>query len=337
MDPITQGVVGSLAARAVVTKNKKATVFAVLGGLSALAPDLDVFIRSSTDHLLFLEYHRQFTHSLFFIPIGSLICALFFWFFIRSRKICNFKMCFFACLVGYGSHGLIDSCTTYGTVLWWPFVDTRIAWSIISIIDPIFTGVIIIGLFVSIYLPSTLIARITFVFGCMYLLLGAYQNHRVTEEVYNVAKSRGHDAEKVFVKPSFGNLVVWRTVYLFQGHFYVDAIRASRGFEHFVGGTIKHFDNEKLDDKLQLSDTHKYDLRRFAWFTSDMLGESTTHPLKFIDVRYALLPNELDSIWFIEINEETDPNEHLKFQAVREDSWDKFFTLISMIFNFDRH
>ena len=66
MDPLTQGVIGSLAARTFVgRKRKKSLAFAIMGGLSALTPDLDVFIKSSTDHLLFLEYHRQFTHSLF--------------------------------------------------------------------------------------------------------------------------------------------------------------------------------------------------------------------------------------------------------------------------------
>ena len=39
-----------------------------IGFLSGLAPDLDIFIRSESDPLLFLEFHRQFTHSLIFIP-----------------------------------------------------------------------------------------------------------------------------------------------------------------------------------------------------------------------------------------------------------------------------
>lgn len=51
-------------------------VAGVLGLLSGLAPDLDALIKSQSDPLLALEFHRQFTHSLFFIPIGSLICAL---------------------------------------------------------------------------------------------------------------------------------------------------------------------------------------------------------------------------------------------------------------------
>src|SRR5690606_29471703 len=46
-----------------------------LGALGGMAPDLDVIIRSASDPLLALEYHRHFTHSLAFIPIGGLLVA----------------------------------------------------------------------------------------------------------------------------------------------------------------------------------------------------------------------------------------------------------------------
>ena len=75
MDPVSQGVLGASAALAV--SRRRETIVAVLCGvLSGMAPDLDALIRSDGDPLLYLEYHRQFTHSLVFIPIGGLLCAL---------------------------------------------------------------------------------------------------------------------------------------------------------------------------------------------------------------------------------------------------------------------
>ena len=56
----------------------------LLGALAGMAPDLDVLIRSSTDPLLFLEYHRQFTHSLAFIPIGAALCTAILYPFVRK-------------------------------------------------------------------------------------------------------------------------------------------------------------------------------------------------------------------------------------------------------------
>jgi inner membrane protein len=71
MDPLTQGIVGTTAAQA-YSKKKNLVIAGIIGFLAGLAPDIDIFFRSDTDPLLFLEYHRQFTHSLIFIPIGVL-------------------------------------------------------------------------------------------------------------------------------------------------------------------------------------------------------------------------------------------------------------------------
>ena len=79
MDPLTQGIVATTASQSVSTK-EKIVVASIVGFLSGLAPDIDIFIRSSNDPLLFLEFHRQFTHSLFFIPIGGLICSIVFYY-----------------------------------------------------------------------------------------------------------------------------------------------------------------------------------------------------------------------------------------------------------------
>ena len=42
-------------------------------------------------------------------------------------------------MLGYGTGGLLDTCTSYGTHLLWPFSTTPMAWSIIAIVDPVFT------------------------------------------------------------------------------------------------------------------------------------------------------------------------------------------------------
>ena len=75
MDPLTQGTVGAALAQSSADK-KNILKVSIIGFLAGLTPDLDVFIQSSSDPILFLEYHRQFTHSLFFIPIGSLFVTL---------------------------------------------------------------------------------------------------------------------------------------------------------------------------------------------------------------------------------------------------------------------
>ena len=104
MDPITQGTVGAAFAQSTANKNNILRI-GVIGFLAGLAPDLDVLIRSSNDPILFLEYHRQFSHSLFFIPFGSLIVALLI--FPLIKKSMSLKTVYIASFLGYATHGLL--------------------------------------------------------------------------------------------------------------------------------------------------------------------------------------------------------------------------------------
>lgn len=70
MDPISQGAFGASLSQTLTKKNL--LIIGIIGFLSGMTPDLDILIKSNNDPLLFLEFHRQFTHSLFFIPIGGL-------------------------------------------------------------------------------------------------------------------------------------------------------------------------------------------------------------------------------------------------------------------------
>src|SRR5210317_553375 len=143
MDPVSQGVVGAAFAQTAARRAQLATV-AWYGALGGMAPDLDVLFQSPTDPLLFLEFHRQFTHSLVFIPIGGLICAFIFYHLFAKKSNLSFRNTYLFSTIGYGSHGIIDTCTTYGTQLYWPFSDARLAWNTVSVIDPLFTIPVII-------------------------------------------------------------------------------------------------------------------------------------------------------------------------------------------------
>ncbi len=138
MDPLTQGLLGASLAQS-ASRQRELRVAGVLGLLAAMSPDLDVLIRSSSDPLLFLTFHRQFTHSLLFIPLGSFICALALHPLIGKRVGFSFRRSWLYCALGYASHALLDACTSYGTQLLWPLTDTRFAWNILSVIDPAFT------------------------------------------------------------------------------------------------------------------------------------------------------------------------------------------------------
>ena len=133
MDILTQGVIGAVAAQALARAEHQRRA-ALAGGLGGLLPDADVFIRSAADPLLSLEYHRHFTHSLAFVPVGAAIAGTLAWLLLRCRL--PWAALFLPALIGFATHGLLDASTSYGTRLLWPLSDERVAWNVISIIDP---------------------------------------------------------------------------------------------------------------------------------------------------------------------------------------------------------
>jgi len=111
LDLLTQGLLGGVVALSVANK-KESRSAAVTGFAAALVADADVLIGASGDPLLNLEFHRHFTHSLIFIPVGALIAALLLWPLLRKRL--GFRRIYGYALLGYATSGLLDACTSYG-------------------------------------------------------------------------------------------------------------------------------------------------------------------------------------------------------------------------------
>src|SRR6056300_434140 len=189
MDPVSQGTVGAAFAQSSANKGNIVKV-GFIGFLAGLAPDLDVLIRSESDPILFLEYHRQFTHSLFFIPFGSLVVALLIFPFVRGSM--TIKTVYIASFLGYATHGLLDACTSYGTLLFWPFSDERVTWNNISIVDPIFTIPILILLGLAIKTKKRIFSFFAIGWVIFYLSLGFLQYERALSAACKLADSRGH-------------------------------------------------------------------------------------------------------------------------------------------------
>ena len=214
MDPISQACFGASLSQSATNDRRTQVSALIIGALAGMAPDLDVFINSPTDPLLFLEYHRQFTHSLFFIPFGALICSLLFYPFIKSKL--SFSKVYLFSFLGYATHGLLDACTSYGTQLFWPFSSERIAWNIVSIIDPLFTLPIIILIIMAVIKSHSLYARIAFIYAILFLSLGLVQKQRAENALIELASQRNHQPERIIVKPSFANRQVWKMVYEYK-------------------------------------------------------------------------------------------------------------------------
>ena len=63
---------------------------------------------------------------------------------------------------------------------------------------------------------------------------------------------RGHNSEKLTLKPSFGNIILWKSIYHHKGYFYVDAIRVF---------------NSSQSSEINIQ--QRSDIERFRWFSQD--------------------------------------------------------------------
>ena len=334
MDPISQGVLGATVPQAISNK-KTIGAAGLFGWLSGMAPDLDALIRSDTDPLLYLEFHRQFTHSLFFIPFGGFLCAVFFYYLLGKRWQLSFKRTYLFCTLGYATHGLLDACTSYGTQLLWPITNERFAWNTISIIDPIFTLPLVILIIIASVKKQPAFAKAALVWVLTYQCLGFYQNYRVQQVGESIAQVRGHQPIRIEVKPSFANIVLWKVIYEVADGYYTDAVRAGLTTRIYPGQYTPKLDIERDLPWLDKTSQQAEDLERFRWFSKDFLALDANNPVRVMDMRYSLVPNEADGMWSIWFDKDAPKDQHVSFKADRNTSASRQERLKKMLLDND--
>ncbi|MGE4551023.1 MAG: metal-dependent hydrolase [Opitutales bacterium] len=330
MDPLAQGLAGASLAGACARDKEEARRSLLVGFAAGLLADLDVFVRSSADPLLRLEFHRQFTHSLIFIPCGGLLVAAALWPFLRKKT--SFRRVWALAALAYGTHGLLDACTSYGTYLLWPFSDMRVAWNNVAIIDPVFSLALLILLGLAFLLRNPRLARWGFAFGLAWLFLGVVQRERAEGEALQLAEDRGHLVQRIVVKPSIFNNLLWRSTYLADGAIHADALRlhAFSGPTLHEGGSAPLLDWQALATGYGLESRAYREATRFAHFSDGFVALKPDDPNVIGDFRYALLPNTLDPVWGIRLDpgKPDGPIVFENFRQVDAASWEAFWAML---------
>lgn len=327
MDPISQGVVGTVVVQNLLRRRIKPTqlfVASAMAFLAAMVPDLDVVIRSSDDPLLFLEFHRQFTHSLLFIPLGGLLCAGVFHRVLGKRAGIDFWVTYAICTVAYGTHGLLDSCTSYGTQLLWPFSDARVAWHTLPIIDVLYTVPLLVLAVLAVRRRRPLYSRLALVWLLAYPLLGVVQRERAEALAYQLASERGHQPLRLEAKPSFANLLVWKVVYESEEagtrHYVVDALRLGVKPRWYAGTQTRALDLARDLPWLDLHSQQARDIERFRWFSNDHLSIANVSGTQIGDMRYSIIPNQIKPLWGIQLDPQAPDDQHVGYFANRANS-----------------
>jgi len=320
MDPLTQGFLGAALPQATMGRKIPALYVGILGFLAGMAADLDVFIRSSTDPIAFLTYHRHFTHSLAFIPVGGLICALAFHWIWPKRWGLSFRETFLICTLGYATHALLDACTSYGTMLFWPFSDMRVSFSIVAVIDPLFTLPLAAFVIAAARKKSPRLAWAGLAWGAFYLSAGTWQQVSAVRMAKALAAERGHAPVRVEAKPSFGNILVFKTIYEADSRYYVDGVRPTIGAKVFPGASLPTLDVARDFPWLKSDTQQARDIERFRHFSQGFVAQDPDHPNRVIDVRYSFVPNQIAALWSIELSPDAAPDAYAAYLTNRAEA-----------------
>ncbi|MDZ7807276.1 MAG: metal-dependent hydrolase [Gracilimonas sp.] len=317
MDPVTHGLVGATLSQSFSDKDKF-RVASLTGLGAAMLADIDFFISSASDPLLNVEIHRQFTHSLIFIPVGALIATVLLWWFVR--KYLSFKEIYLFSLAGYATAGLMDYFTSYGVHLLWPFTNERFALDIISVFDPVFTLGIVTLTGLAFYKRQKLFSGLALLWIIGYLSFGFSQHRKALQTTIQLALQNGHEIEQIVVKPTIANQLLWSARYISQQKIYSYGIRLSPFSDPvtYEGESSPLLNWQTEYASIQGSTLYK-DIQRFSDLSDGFLIKHPDHKNVIGDGRYSMLPTTLSPLWGISVDN-TKPYDHVEFGTYRDAS-----------------
>jgi inner membrane protein len=298
MDPVTQGVLGAVAAQAVLGPRAGHRVW--IGGLAGgLLPDADLVLEPLADPALPWELHRHFTHAYVMAPVmGLLAGGLLLLLGYRRRR----GTVLLAAVLGALTHAPLDLCTSFGTKVYWPFSLENAALDLFPIIDPVFTVVLIACVLLAAFRHARAPALVAVAFLALYVGTALSQRGAALDAQATLAASRGHAPARARVMAAPASLLAWRSIYEFEGRIYSDLIRpVPFGGTRVVEGTSVALlgEAEILDGVGDLERVRSV-VRRFSTFadgwTARVAGDADTVG----DMRFSLTPG-FDPPWALRL------------------------------------
>ena len=340
MDSITQIVLGAACGEAVLGKKigNRALLFGAIGGT---IPDLDVFVGK----LLFnneidaMAFHRGFMHSFLFAILAAIgFGMLVFWIYNRGKRYGmttqkEWMWLFFASIF---THPILDSFTAYGTQLFAPFSNYRVAFNNIAVADPFYTFPFLTALIIMMCFKRTSTKRRLFLylglgFSSLYMLSTLVNKYHVNGVYKQALAEQKFDYIRFQTQPTILNNILWYGIAETSDAYYV-------GFYSILDteATINKW--HKLPKNHELIEGMPKDLETLAWFSDGYYNLSETASLDtylFKDLRYPLMdendPNS--SIFKFTITKTNDRWEAAPFYAsdLNEGAFDAFWTRLKGI------
>ena len=340
MDSITQIVLGAACGEAILGKKigNRALLFGAIGGT---IPDLDVFVGKLlyNNEIDSMAFHRGFMHSFLFAILGAIAFgAVVFWLYNKGKRygMTTQKDWMWLFLASIFTHPILDSFTAYGTQLFAPFSNYRVAFNNISVADPLYTLPFLVLLIVVMFLKRTSSKRRLFLklglgvssLYMMFTLVNKYHVHRVYKRALAEEQI---DYLRFQTQPTILNNFLWYGIAETTDAYFV-------GFYSILDATPTVSKWHKLSKNHDLLGDMPKDLETLSWFSGGYYNLSeTSDPNTFLykDLRYPMMdendPNS--TIFKFTITKKEDRWEAAPFYAteVNRGSLDSFWTRIKGI------
>ncbi|WAC02687.1 metal-dependent hydrolase [Lacinutrix neustonica] len=293
MDSLTQIVLGAACGEAVLGKKigNKALLFGALGGT---IPDLDVFIGNllygnKIDAMLF---HRGFMHSILFSVLGAFLCGwLVFKLYNFGKRIKTttqkeWILLFFWSLF---THPILDCFTPYGTQLFAPFSNYRVAFNSIAVVDPLYTLPFLIGMLVLMFFKRSSQKRSRWLrmaisISSVYLLFTLI-NKVYIDSVFEKSLAENNIVyTRYSTQPTLLNNILWYGIAETETEYQM-------AFYSLLDAKPRFSEWQKISKTRALSKTGFRDIKRLAWFSKQYYSVERASDNEYLynDLRYPLM------------------------------------------------
>jgi len=335
MDNVTHAALGIAAGIVVRRQGCSLPAAAVAGLLAAEAPDLDVFIRQTDDPLVAFRWHRHFTHSFAFLAVwaaltAGIVAGLFHW---RGRHPGPWTGLLLPAAAGTLTHLLCDNCTSYGTMLLWPFSEARFSWDCLPIIDLFATLPLLVLAILAWRRHAPRLAAYGLLWFSAYALAGVWQQRRAEQGVRAWLATRGVAPAKLAVKPTISNLLAWRAIWLHEGRWQVAVVRLTPfgGRQLLLGETRAAWTPESAGNPPSFS-PGAHVITDFSVFTQGWNTYDREDGAILVgDIRFAMLPTSSRPLWSVRCGPGGTPEEtSLKMDRRLDDGdWGRLLDLLT--------
>ena len=293
MDSLTQIVLGAACGEAILGKKigNRALLFGAIGGT---IPDLDVYVGNllygnKIDAMLF---HRGFMHSIVFSIIAAFALGWLVYILYNSGKRLNtttkrdWIVLFFVSLF---THPILDCFTPYGTQLFAPFTNYRVAFNNIAVVDPLYTLPFLICMIVLMFFNRTskkrqLWLKIGLGISSVYMIF-TLMNKFYIDSIFKISLQESHVNYKRFsTQPAIFNNVLWFGIAETESAYYVTDYSLLDTKNRFIKF-------REVPKKRDLKPADYNDIKNLAWFSNDYYSiyKLSNNEYQYNDLRYPLL------------------------------------------------